>query len=135
MARILVVDDSASAFFFVRRELTFDGHVVERLTAFTELPTYLATSEPDLILLDLEMPALSGTAVGQFIRRMERRPIPILIHSSMPLADAQRAALEVHAVGALPKTNDGARLRASVKAALENADAAVKAQKAAEKAG
>ena len=134
MARILVVDDSASAFFFVRRELTLDGHVVERLSAFTELPTYLSTNEPDLILLDLEMPALSGTAVGQFIRRMERRPIPILIHSSLPIADAERAAADVKAVGALPKSNDGARLRAGVKAALEKS-AAESAQKAAEKLG
>lgn len=134
MARILVVDDSASAFFFVRRELTLDGHVVERLTAFTELPTYLSTNEPDLILLDLEMPALSGTAVGQFIRRMERRPIPILIHSSLPLADAARAADEVRAVGSLPKTNDGSRLRAGVRAALEKASAE-NARKPAEKLG
>lgn len=132
MARILVVDDSASAFFFVRRELTFDGHVVERLTAFTELPTYLSSHEPDLILLDLEMPALSGTAVGQFIRRMERRPIAILIHSSLPLVDAERAAVEVGAVGTLPKSGDGGRLRAGVKAALAKVDAATKA---AEKAG
>lgn len=134
MARILVVDDSASAFFFVRRELTLDGHVVERLSAFTELPTYLSTNEPDLILLDLEMPALSGTAVGQFIRRMERRPIPILIHSSLPLADVERAAAELKAVGALPKTNDGARLRSGVRAALEKSSAEG-AQKAAEKLG
>jgi DNA-binding response OmpR family regulator len=134
MARILVVDDSASAFFFVRRELTLDGHVVERLSAFTELPTYLSTNEPDLILLDLEMPALSGTAVGQFIRRMERRPIPILIHSSLPIAEAERAAAEVKAVGALPKTNDGARLRFCVRAALEKSSAE-SAQKAAEKLG
>lgn len=134
MARILVVDDSASAFFFVRRELTLDGHVVERLTAFTELPAYLATNEPDLILLDLEMPALSGTAVGQFIRRMERRPIPILIHSSLPHADAERAAAEINAVGTLPKTNDGARLRVGVRATLEKSASAA-AHKAPEKAG
>jgi DNA-binding response OmpR family regulator len=134
MARILVVDDSASAFFFVRRELTLDGHVVERLSAFTELPTYLSTNEPDLILLDLEMPALSGTAVGQFIRRMERRPIPILIHSSLPIADAERAAVEVKAVGALSKTNDGARLRSGVRAALERSSVE-SARKAAEKLG
>jgi DNA-binding response OmpR family regulator len=120
MARILVVDDSASAFFFVRRELTPEGHQVERLSAFTELPNYLSTNEPDLILLDLEMPALSGTAVGQFIRRMERRPIPILIHSSLPQAEADRAALEIGAAGTLPKTADGGRLRLGVRQCLES---------------
>jgi DNA-binding response OmpR family regulator len=127
MARILVVDDSASAFFFVRRELTPEGHQVERLSAFTELPNYLSTNEPDLILLDLEMPALSGTAVGQFIRRMERRPIPILIHSSLPQAETERAALEIGAAGTLPKTADGSRLRLGVRQCLE--------KKKAEKAG
>jgi DNA-binding response OmpR family regulator len=114
MARILVVDDSESVFFFVQRALRRDEHVVERLTAFTELAAYLRDNQPDLILLDLEMPALSGTAFAQFVRRMERRPTRILIHSSLARIELERAAREVKAVGMLEKTADVARLREAV---------------------
>jgi DNA-binding response OmpR family regulator len=119
MARILVVDDSESVFFFVQRELRSEEHVVERLTAFTELASYLRSHQPDLILLDLEMPALSGTAFAQFVRRMERRPTRILIHSSLSPAELDRAAREVNAVGTLEKSADGSRLRAVVREHLQ----------------
>lgn len=115
MARILVVDDSESVFHFVRRELETDKHLVERLPAFTELFSYLRKVEPDLILLDLEMPALSGTAFALFVRRIEKRPIKIVIHSSLPEIELRRAAKEVKAVGVLQKTQNGARLRESVR--------------------
>jgi len=118
MARILVVDDSESVFYFVQRELRSEDHFVERLTAFTELASYLRANQPDLILLDLEMPALSGTAFAQFVRRMERRPTRILIHSSLPQVELERAAREVNAVGTLEKSADGGRLRAVIRELL-----------------
>lgn len=118
MARILVVDDSESVYHFVRRELASDKHIVDRLTAFTELASYLRTNEPDLILLDLEMPALSGTAFARFLRRLERTPTRVLIHSSRPQADLEAAAKQVNAVGALEKSADGERLRRAVRGHL-----------------
>lgn len=124
MGRILVVDDSESVFFFLRRELGVDGHTIDRLAAFTELATYLRTNEPDLILLDLEMPALSGTAFAQFVRRIERRPTRILIHSSLPAAELERAAKAVGAVGVLEKTRNGEVLRRVVREHLAAAQSA-----------
>jgi len=115
MARILVVDDSESVYHFVRRELAADRHVVDRLPAFTELAAYLRANEPDLILLDLEMPALSGTAFARFLRRLERTPTRILIHSSLPVAELEAAAKQVGAVGSLEKSADGERLRRAIR--------------------
>lgn len=118
MARILVVDDSESVYHFVRRELAHDRHIVDRLTAFTELASYLRENEPDLILLDLEMPALSGMAFARFLRRLERTPSRILIHSSLPASDLEAAAKQVNAVGSLEKSADGERLRKAVRGHL-----------------
>lgn len=122
MARILVVDDSEAVFLFARRELESEGHLVERLEAFTELSSYLRRVQPDLILLDLEMPALSGTAFALFLRRIERRPIKIVIHSSLPDAQLRTAAEEVKAVGILHKTANGNILRDAVRRHLSSSE-------------
>lgn len=115
MARILVVDDSSSVYYHLCKELEVDGHTVDRLSTFAELPAYMAAREPDLILLDLEMPALSGTAFAQFVRRIQKRPIPIVIHSSLPARSTLMAAEEVGAAGVIPKGSSGQLIRAGVR--------------------
>ena len=42
MVRVLVVDDSPTVHFHVRQTLQAEGHVIDRLRNFTELPAYLA---------------------------------------------------------------------------------------------
>jgi DNA-binding response OmpR family regulator len=114
VARILVVGDSPSIYFDVRRSLEPDRHLVDRLEAFTELPAYFRTTPPDLVLLDLETPALSGTAFAQFLRRIETRPTHIVIHSALDDETLQKATREVGALGSIRKGTSGEQLRASV---------------------
>jgi two-component system, OmpR family, response regulator len=123
MARILVVDDSSSVYYHLCKELEVDGHTVDRLSTFAELPAYMSTRDPDLILLDLEMPALSGTAFAQFVRRIQKRPIPIVIHSSLPARSTLAAAEEVGAAGVIAKGSSGAMIRAGVKRCLASQEA------------
>jgi DNA-binding response OmpR family regulator len=119
MGRILVVDDSLTVYVHLRATLEADGHLVDRLSTFTDLPRYLTTVRPDLILLDLEMPALSGVAFALFVRRNELQPTRIVIHSSLAEAEMRVAAGRVDALGIIPKGTPPHRLRASVKRYLE----------------
>ncbi|HVJ20866.1 MAG TPA: response regulator [Polyangiaceae bacterium] len=114
MVRILVVDDSPTIHLYVRQALQADGHVIDRLSNFTELPAYMAACEPDVILLDLEMPALSGSAFAHFVRRIERRPIPIIVYSSLPATETGKAAREIGASGVVAKSSSPEQLRAAI---------------------
>ena len=114
MVRILVVDDSPTIHLYVRQALEGEGHIIDRLGNFTELPAYLATFDPDVILLDLEMPALSGPAFAHFVRRIERRPIPIIVYSSLPATETGKAAREIGASGVVAKSASPEQLRAAI---------------------
>jgi DNA-binding response OmpR family regulator len=118
MSRILVVDDSPTVHFQMERQLGADGHVVDRLEAFTQLGEYMRQSQPDLILLDLEMPALSGEAFAKFVRRIERAPTRILVHSSLPIPKLAAAAERIGATGYVPKGATPEELRRAVRTAL-----------------
>lgn len=121
MGRILVVDDSPTAVRAVELALNGEGHDIESLDSFIHLTSAVRSNPPDLILLDLRIPALSGVSMGQLIRRHQCRPIPILIYSSQPEAELRTAAHRLDAVGYLPKGTPPAELAAEVRRALAGA--------------
>lgn len=114
MARILVVDDSPTIVLMVRNALSADGHQVESMRSFVDLPRRIRDETPDLMLLDLEMPALNGLEVGHFVRKHQRHPICILIHSAQPTEELHDAARQLDAAGVLPKGLSSTELRARI---------------------
>ncbi|MDH5490437.1 MAG: response regulator [Myxococcales bacterium] len=113
------MDDSPTVIAVVRAILQGAGYEVEALGSFIALPQLLCDHCPDLILLDLEMPAMDGQAMGHFIRRYQDRPIPILIYSSRPLEELRAAAADLGAAGYLSKSRrDPGFLVEGVRAAL-----------------
>ena len=113
--RILVVDDEPAVRDSLDRALRLEGYEVELAVDGAEALSRLATRPPDVVVLDLLMPGVSGfeaigalqrarpgigivayTAVaGEFVRReMARLRIPLLLKSGdvRPLAAALRAA-------------------------------------------
>ncbi len=118
MARILIVDDSPTVVRFAEWALRVDGHEVTSLDSFIQLAAVVRDNPPDLILLDLNMPALSGLSMGGMVRKYETIPVPIVIYSSQEEDEMWRAAIALGAVSVLKKTLSPEGLRAAVKNAL-----------------
>ena len=118
MARILVIDDSPTVVVSVSRLLGGDGHQVETVTNMLELPRYLRETRPDLILLDLEMPGLSGIGWAGFMRRCHQGKLSVIIHSAQPWKKMEEASREVDAVGIIPKGASEDATRCIINSAL-----------------
>lgn len=76
--RVLVVDDSAEARDLARRALEREGIEVDAAAGGDEAIAVAARNPPDLVLLDLEMPGMSGLEVLTRLRRAGAVPVIVL---------------------------------------------------------
>lgn len=79
---ILVVDDSKSNVVLLSHILNKEGFRVEKSYDGDEALDKIKQVRPDLILMDIMMPKMSGIEVGYELRRSEYEDIPIIFLSS-----------------------------------------------------
>lgn len=103
MATIMVIDDSPAIVTALREILEAKGHTVEGLDNFLDLPFRLRESPPQLVVLDLSMPMMSGEMAAGYIRRYQDDDIPILLYSSKSEAELREAVRKTAAAGYLRK--------------------------------
>jgi DNA-binding response OmpR family regulator len=77
-ARILVVDDDASTRTLLRRMLTMEGYAVDEAADGPGAMARVASTPPDLILLDIMMPGQDGLDVLEGLRRDSEVPVILL---------------------------------------------------------
>jgi two-component system KDP operon response regulator KdpE len=118
-ARILVVDDEPQLLRSLRTTLAAHGYDVQTATTGEEALDLLAARLPDLVVLDLVLPGLSGLAVCQELRA--RSPVPILILSARGDERDKVAALDAGADDYLTKPFGVNELLARIRAALRRA--------------
>lgn len=113
--KILVIDDDAALLGAVRRLLTAAGFDVVTSDTALRLPQLVQREKPDLILLDVEMPALSGEHVLDFTKLFDfLRETPIVLHSSKAEEELQALVERSSARGYIRKTSNALSLVAQV---------------------
>ena len=118
-ARLLVVEDDAATREAVGRNLTAHGYRVVEAGDVADALRRWDTERPDLILLDLGLPDLDGTAVVRHVRR--DATTPILILSARTDERDKVACLEAGADDYVTKPFGLDELRARVGALLRRA--------------
>ena len=80
MKRIAVVEDEV----YIREELCYmlqrDGYLAEAITEFEDAAQLLAALRPDLVILDLNLPEISGFQICQELKN--KTSIPVLVLTS-----------------------------------------------------
>jgi two-component system, OmpR family, KDP operon response regulator KdpE len=121
-SRVLVVDDEQSIRRAVGRALAARGYRVELATDGDEALAVAAAFQPDLVVLDLNLPALDGLEVCRQLRGWSS--VPILVLSVREDEPDKVAALDLGADDYLTKPFGIDELMARVRALLRRAQGA-----------
>ena len=120
MARILVVEDDQHVRQALVRALTLEGYAVDADADGRSALDRLATDPPDLVVLDVMMPVLSGLEVCRQLRgRLDRTPV-LMLTARHETAD-RVAGLDAGADDYLVKPFELDELFARVRALLRRA--------------
>jgi len=116
MKKILVVDD--------------DPNIVTALTVRLQAAV---TSPPDLILLDVCLPAVIGFAVAQRLQELGLERIPVIFITASKKEGLRAAAKDLGAAGYLEKPYESGELLAMIAQALGEPERAARGPKSAPK--
>ncbi len=105
--KILVIDDSETALSIARRTLESAGYSVITSNSALRLPAIVHSEKPDLILLDVEMPALRGDQVLELTKLFDfLQKSPIVLHSSKSEDELRELVKRSGASGFIKKTSN-----------------------------
>ena len=119
--RVLIVDDHPEILEGMKMLLEMEGMDVTTHDSVITLPLILRKADPEVILLDLSLRALSGEAFFKLGRERLLRHTNafVILFSGRPLAELAATAEEFGADGVLPKSEDAMQAVARVKTWIE----------------
>jgi DNA-binding response OmpR family regulator len=118
-AKILVIDDDDKALGVARRLLEAAGFEVVTAESALKLPILVQREHPDLVLLDVEMPALSGEHVLTLTPLFDfLRSVPIVLHSAKSDEELQALVAKSNARGYIRKSGNPIRFVEQVRGFL-----------------
>lgn len=83
MAHILIIDDSTTETYVLRKVLELHGHKISDACNGKEGIAVAEIEQPDLIIMDVVMPELNGfQATRELSRKATTRHIPVVVYSS-----------------------------------------------------
>jgi putative two-component system response regulator len=122
-ARVLVVDDAAELLMLMSRALSTEYEVDTASDAGSAIEKAFVAPQPDLILLDIEMPDVTGFEVCRALKgEAATANIPIIFLTGKTEAQAQVEGFELGAVDYITKPINAKVLMARVRMHLALAD-------------
>jgi DNA-binding response OmpR family regulator len=121
--KVLVVDDEPDVVAFLERTLRADG--LDVLSAYDGIAALdmASTDKPDLIILDIMMPMMSGYEVCEQLKsNPATQQIPVMCLSSAHSPDARAKSMRVGAVNLVTKPFMPTELLAQVRRYLPKTD-------------
>jgi two-component system OmpR family response regulator len=113
---VLVVDDSAICRETVRHVLEGSGYRVVELATPFGFSHALNRERPDVVLVDVDMPAISGDQLVSIAKNHKLHRCPMILHSNSPVERLQSLAQQSGAAGYIVKDGNAETLLRSIAA-------------------
>ncbi|HEX9302956.1 MAG TPA: response regulator transcription factor [Thermoanaerobaculia bacterium] len=119
--RVVVVDDEPAVGAAVRDLLAPDGYQIEAPTDPQAALRDLLRAAPDLVILDVNMPGMSGWELCALLRRQSStRAVPVLFLTGRQEVKDRITAMQVGGSDYLAKPFGAEELRAKVRSLLKH---------------
>lgn len=105
MKKILLVEDDPIIVRIYQNKLQIEGFSVDTASDGESALAFLTKELPDLILLDLQLPKLSGIDVLKRIRSQLSQTVPVIVFTNSFLTDVIQEAWKAGATKCLMKSN------------------------------
>ena len=107
---VLIVDDDPIVLEVTRERLEGAGYVVHTREEALGTSQWTAEFQPDFVLLDVNMPALTGPDLAHLLKkRRATKDIAIFLYSSLDAVELQAKMRATGAAGAIQKTSSAVR--------------------------
>jgi CheY-like chemotaxis protein len=116
--KVLVVDDNEVCRAVVRETLEEDGFDVIELGSPVGMSSVVNHEKPDVVLMDVEMPAIEGDKAVEILLKHRLHECKILLYSGRSAVELEKLARSCGASGFVPKTVTDAALAAAIRAHL-----------------
>jgi len=118
-ARVLVVDDHEDNVELLKMRLEAWGFLAEVERDGAAALAHIERDPPDLVLLDVMMPNVSGIEVARRVKANERLPfVPIIMQTALDSTESKVEGLEAGADDYITKPIDFAELKARIRSML-----------------
>jgi len=120
MADVVIVDDDQVALQVIQDALREAGHAVRVAETGTAMMQLLLERPCEVLILDVNMPEISGDRLAKVMRKSLDPPYPkVLLFSGLPASDLRRLARKLGVTGWVRKGSPKAELLRAVAAAAE----------------
>lgn len=120
--RLLVVDDDADSLAIIAEALRWEGYQVQTEISGQGALAAIRVWDPDLILLDVNMPGMNGLDALKDLRHKEEKYVSVMFISGNTSTEAVIAGLDAGADDYIPKPFDPLELLARVRTQLRIKD-------------
>ncbi len=117
---VLVLDDDPIVLAITEERLINLGYDVVTRDQVLGTSQWIVQRRPWLLLLDVMMPAMSGSELASFLRRRGIQT-HIVLHSSKDAGELQRLVRQTGAIGAIPKGLSDAQFERQFKTLTKSA--------------
>ncbi len=100
---ILIVEDSYTSFLLLAETLRFEGYETELASDVKEALNLISKKIPDLILLDLNMPEITGYDFLKMRDQLNIGDVPIIVISALDTPESISLTKELGASDFIPK--------------------------------